>query len=267
MKKTAVKLSHKLKQRKLKTALKARKIRKNNKILKKINTISKINKTSLIKRNILPVLILITGSILFYYSNSPYYSYNHKNNSLNINESEKNLDIANSTKVLMINEAEATSLDEDILTIKKSEEMRNKINELVKDTPMEAMVDDIVKRDKIVAAFLLGIGMKESKYGIYSPKKDGNDCYNYWGYRGKENKTASGYSCFDSPEHAVQVVGDRIEELVGYGRDTPEKMIVWKCGYSCEGHGEESVKKWIADVGINFRKLYPEYKFPAYTKL
>ena len=68
---------------------------------------------------------------------------------------------------------------------------------IIKGTPMEKMSDYIVKRDKPVAAFLVGIAMKESKFGKYAPKKDGADCFNYWGYRGKENTTKSGYSCFD----------------------------------------------------------------------
>jgi len=32
-------------------------------------------------------------------------------------------------------------------------------------------------------------------------------------------------------------------------------MISWKCGSSCAGHGAENVRKWIADVGVNFYKL------------
>jgi hypothetical protein len=136
-----------------------------------------------------------------------------------------------------------------------SEHYETELASIIKGKPMEAMLDDILKRDRAVAAFLLGIGMKESKYGIYSPKKDGRDCYNYWGYRGRENPTRSGYSCFDSPEQAVRIVGDRIERLIQSGHDTPAKMIVWKCGSSCAGHSEESVNKWIADVSINYYRL------------
>jgi hypothetical protein len=142
-------------------------------------------------------------------------------------------------------------------TYENVKDFKTAVSRLVINTPMEAMVDDIVKRDRAVAAFLLGIGMKESKYGIYSPKKDGAECFNYWGYRGKENQTKSGYSCFDSPAHAVQVVGNRIETLVKGGLDTPAKMIVWKCGSSCAGHSPESVDKWIADVSINYYRLNP----------
>jgi hypothetical protein len=143
------------------------------------------------------------------------------------------------------------------LAEKKPSELEKKILKLVKDTPMEAMVSEISKRDQAVAAFILGIGMKESKYGLYSPKKDGRECYNYWGYRGKENTTKSGYSCFDSPEHAIQVVGDRIERIVRQGAKTPAQMISWKCGSTCAGHSPESVQKWIDDVAINYYKLNP----------
>jgi len=41
-----------------------------------------------------------------------------------------------------------------------------------------------------------------------------NDCHNYWGYRGPENTTASGYSCFSSPEQAIQVVGKKSRSLL-----------------------------------------------------
>jgi hypothetical protein len=138
------------------------------------------------------------------------------------------------------------------------ESLNRRIKAIVKDAPMKEMVDEIAERDKPVAAFLVGIAMKESKFGTYSPKKDGKDCYNYWGYRGKENTTKSGYSCFSSPEQAVQVVGDRIESLVKNGRTTPNKMIVWKCGSTCAGHGKESVDKWIADVSIHYYGLMTE---------
>lgn len=138
---------------------------------------------------------------------------------------------------------------------KSPSETEKKIRSIVKNTPMERMVDAISKRDKIVAAYLVGIAMKESKFGVYSPKKNGRECYNYWGYRGRENQTASGYSCFSSPEEAVRVVGNRIEALVDRGADSPAEMIVWKCGSTCAGHSPESVRKWIADVNIHFYQI------------
>jgi hypothetical protein len=135
--------------------------------------------------------------------------------------------------------------------------LHKKISPILKNTPMEIMTGEIAKRDQPVAALLVGIAMKESKFGRYSPKKNSKDCYNYWGYRGKENTTASGYSCFDSPEHAVKVVGNRIGSMVKRGAKTPADMISWKCGSTCAGHDPVSVKKWISDVAINYYKINP----------
>jgi hypothetical protein len=36
---------------------------------------------------------------------------------------------------------------------------------------------------------------------------------------------------------------------------TPAKLIVWKCGFSCEGHSRESVQKWIADVDAYYSEM------------
>jgi hypothetical protein len=134
-------------------------------------------------------------------------------------------------------------------------ELNKKIISIVKNTPMEKMASQISKQNRTVAGLLVGIAMKESKFGIYSPKKNGHDCFNYWGYRGKENPTASGYSCFKSPEEAVRIVGGRIEDMVNDGADRPAEMIAWKCGYTCAGHDRESVRKWIADVSIHYYQI------------
>lgn len=131
-----------------------------------------------------------------------------------------------------------------------------KVNRMVSNYPMKEMSAYISKENKNVAAFLVAIAKKESNWGKYSPKKLGKECYNYWGYRGTYNQTASGYSCFDSPEQAVGVVGDRIEELVAQQIDTPKEMIVWKCGASCVGHETYSVNKWIQDVDLYYNKIY-----------
>lgn len=137
----------------------------------------------------------------------------------------------------------------------KAEEFEAEIAKYIKGRPMEKMAPYIAREDRIVAAFLIGIAMKESKFGVYAPHSGGRDCYNYWGYRGRENTTASGYSCFNSPEHAVQVVGKKISSLVNRGISNPAEMISWKCGSTCAGHGAENVRKWIADVGVNFYKI------------
>ncbi|PJA86733.1 MAG: hypothetical protein CO141_03125 [Candidatus Moranbacteria bacterium CG_4_9_14_3_um_filter_42_9] len=127
---------------------------------------------------------------------------------------------------------------------------------LVAGHPIEKMIPFIEKRDREVASFLVAIAKKESDWGIHSPQKSGRECYNYWGYRGKENTTESGYSCFDNPEHAVQVVGDRIENLLNKKIDTPTKMVVWKCGRDCEAAGgQAAANKWIMDVAHIYTKL------------
>lgn len=127
--------------------------------------------------------------------------------------------------------------------------------EMVSGHPMEAMVPFISQEDDSVAAFLIGIAKKESDWGTHSPKKDGRECYNFWGYKGGYNVTEGGYSCFDSPEQAVAVVGARIQELITKNIDTPARMVVWKCGNaSCEGHDPMAVKKWIVDVRTYYDK-------------
>ncbi|MFA5872098.1 MAG: hypothetical protein WC858_05280 [Parcubacteria group bacterium] len=138
----------------------------------------------------------------------------------------------------------------------KQGEFEKEILKYLKGKPMESMAPFIAKQPRTVAAFIVGIAMKESKFGVYAPHDaNGRDCLNYWGYRGPENTTASGYSCFSSPENAIQVIGKKITKLVAQGISTPAEMISWKCGSSCAGHGEENVRKWISDVGINFYKI------------
>ncbi|MBP7822441.1 MAG: hypothetical protein KA034_01350, partial [Candidatus Moranbacteria bacterium] len=82
------------------------------------------------------------------------------------------------------------------------------------------------------------------------PVLEGQDCYNYWGFRAKRRLMGTGgHTCFNGKKDAVDSVSKRIESLIyEYERNTPKEMIVWKCGYSCAGHSPESVRKWIADV-------------------
>jgi hypothetical protein len=131
---------------------------------------------------------------------------------------------------------------------------RQKYQELVAGSPLEAMVPFIAKCDSETAAFLIAIAKKESDFGRHSPKKEGTECFNYWGYRGSYNQTDSGYSCFDSPEQAISVVGERIRELIDRKIDTAEKLIVWKCGSTCAGHDPAGVRKWISDVALYHAK-------------
>jgi hypothetical protein len=131
-----------------------------------------------------------------------------------------------------------------------------KIAKIVSGHPMEKMAPYLAKEDNQTASFLIAIAKKESNWGKRSPHKSGRDCYNYWGYRGGYKPTESGYSCFDSPEQAVEAVGGRIDSLIGKKIDTPAEMVVWKCGSDCNATGGQlAAKKWIADVGLYYRKL------------
>lgn len=144
----------------------------------------------------------------------------------------------------------------EIANIRYPSKTERNINKLISDQPIRKMIPFIAEKNKMTAAYLIAIAKKESNWGKYSPKKYGRDCYNYWGYRGTYNQTLSGYSCFDSPEQAVDVVGNRIGELVNQQIDTPREMVVWKCGASCANFDAYSVKKWIADVDFYFQKIY-----------
>jgi len=135
--------------------------------------------------------------------------------------------------------------------------LHNELKEMVKDFPIEVMVPYIIEWDPKVAAFIVGIAKKESAWGKHVPVLNGEDCFNYWGYRGGGDRvTQGGYTCFDNPEQAVDIVGKRIHNLViKQNLDTPEKMIVWKCGSSCAGHSNYGVQKWISDVNLYFQKI------------
>ena len=139
---------------------------------------------------------------------------------------------------------------------KKPKDKREKMyDELVAGYPLAVMASEIAKQDQSVAAFLIAIAKKESDWGKHSPKKDGVDCFNYWGYRGGYNATDSGYSCFDNPAQAISVVGGRIKDLIEKELDTPQKMIVWKCGRDCSWDNPVAVKKWVSDVSLYYYKL------------
>lgn len=141
--------------------------------------------------------------------------------------------------------------------------IQEEIQQLVVGYPIERMVPEIAKQDRMVAAYLVSIAKKESNWGKRVPVgTDGRDCYNYWGYRGvREEMGTDGHTCFKSSHEAVRTVAGRIRELMVEGdRYSPSKMIVWKCGYDCEGHSPESVAKWKRDVAYYFRKFIPDSK-------
>lgn len=158
----------------------------------------------------------------------------------------------------MLIERETASISPDIVKISEPDpRLKEDISRLTEGYPIERMAGILARKDRDVAAFMVAIAKKESNWGKRKPVLNGQDCYNYWGYRGKSEKMgSSGHTCFDSPRQAISVVSKRIDELINtYGRDTARKMIVWKCGYSCAGHSDESVRKWISDVDFYLRKV------------
>ena len=129
---------------------------------------------------------------------------------------------------------------------------------LVKGYPIEQMVPYIAQQDKVVAAFMIAIAKQESDWGVHVPAgPDGQECYNDWGFRGKNPVGTGGHSCFSSPEDAVDTVAKRLQILVSNEKvDTPDKMVVvWKCGYDCSWSTPEAVDQWIYAVNLYFQKL------------
>lgn len=136
--------------------------------------------------------------------------------------------------------------------------LEREIGAMVKGYPIEKMVPYIAQQDRTVAAFIVAIARKESGWGKHVPVLNGQDCYNYFGYRGQRKLMGTGgHTCFNSPQDAVNTVAKRIKTLVEeQGRDTPEKMVLWKCGSDCESTGgQAAADKWISDVDTIFRKI------------
>ncbi|MEI7750308.1 MAG: hypothetical protein WCJ25_04900 [Candidatus Moraniibacteriota bacterium] len=136
-------------------------------------------------------------------------------------------------------------------------EFENRIREMVKGYPIEDMVPYIVEQDRTVATYLIAIAKKESGWGVHVPVLDGQDCFNYWGYRGiRLMMGTGGHTCFNSRKDAVETVGKRLHTLIyDNNLSTPEELIVWKCGSTCAGHDPYSVQKWISDVDMYYEKL------------
>ncbi|NTW15557.1 MAG: hypothetical protein HGA38_04315 [Candidatus Moranbacteria bacterium] len=138
---------------------------------------------------------------------------------------------------------------------KKAFEKR--VREMVKGYPIEDMVPYLMEQDRTVAIFYIAIARKESNWGKRVPVLDGQDCFNYVGYRGiRKMMGTGGHTCFNSREDAVKTVSKRLHTLIYDNKlDTPDKLIVWKCGSSCAGHSSYSVQKWKDDVDYIYGKL------------
>ena len=137
-------------------------------------------------------------------------------------------------------------------------EMRGNIEKISSGYPLEDMAPSIARFDKSIAGLLVGIAKKESSWGEHAPSKGGEDCYNYWGYKGAGGRGESmGYACFESREEAVETVGNRLERLVEKRASAePSRLVTaWKCGDSCASHSKESVAKWISDVDQYYRQI------------
>jgi hypothetical protein len=149
------------------------------------------------------------------------------------------------------------NLTELIADSQEKQVFEKRLREMVKGYPIEAMIPFILEQDHIVAAFLVSIGKKESNWGKRVPVLDGQDCFNYWGYRGiRDRMGTGGHTCFENRQDAVNTVAKRIKTLVEKNQlNTPQKMIIWKCGNTCSGHSRESVVKWISDVEMYFSQL------------
>ena len=208
----------------------------------------------------LPVLIAFILLTLIFVSKTAFSKTANQTNNLPVKDNykvrlvEMNLKNQNEKICSSRNKEYQNKLAKTNPTLENSE-LKKDIEKIVKNTPMAAMIDSISEKDRTVAAFIVGIAMKESKFGVYAPKMAGRDCYNYWGFKGGGKTVAGGYSCFGSPDEAVDVVSKKIEKMVAKGVRTPAQAISWKCGSSCAGHSAENVRKWIADVGLNFYKI------------
>lgn len=124
------------------------------------------------------------------------------------------------------------------------------IRDMVKGYPIEDMIPYIIRQDKRVVAYLIAIAKKESNWGRRIPVYYGENCFNYWGYRGQDEIMGSaGHTCFDTPMEAVKAVSQRLDVLVvDRNISSTRELILWKCGSSCAGHSPDDVAKWISDV-------------------
>ena len=121
-------------------------------------------------------------------------------------------------------------------------DLREDVAKELTGTRMEAMIDPISSYDRKTAALLVGVAKSESGYTH-------NYSYNFWGYAG-------GYYPFSTPEQAVHVVGNKLDEYKTKGLDTPQKLVTtWKCGRSCASHSPESVRRWISTASGPYNRI------------
>lgn len=219
---------------------------------------------TLIVRHKLPVAVMVSAVVAmtyFVYSQPSFYAQAF-NTAESYNETSE-ITAAKASSLVAEEEQEVAYLPEinnekfKSIFIAEESELEKELYEIVGDYPIREMVPYIAKKDKTVAAFIVGIAKKESNWGKRVPTLNGQDCYNYWGYKGAgKNGTAMGHGCFATPEEAVDVIGKRLEQLVEKNLTTPSKMVVWKCGSSCAATGgQAAANKWISDVSLYFNRI------------
>lgn len=217
----------------------------------------KIKKNRAIKNNrkiyFAAIMLLAVGCFFYAWSSKPsFYASGYEMGGLGQQEIDLKKDIVADK---LFAEAEAKQAAENKKD-EKSKAVEETIYAMVGEAPIKEMVPYIAKQDQAVAGLIVGIAKKESSWGEHVPTLGGQDCFNYWGYKGAGSRgTAMGYGCFASPQEGVEVIGKRIAELVGKNLSTPSKMVVWKCGSTCAGHDPQAVQKWISDVDIYFSKI------------
>ena len=157
---------------------------------------------------------------------------------------------------------DAESFAKQVMEIQKADDrqsLEKEIKEMVKGYPIEKMAPYIAQKDRTVAAFIVAIARKESSWGVHVPVLNGQDCFNYWGYRGQRKLMGTGgHTCFNSPKDAVDTVAKRITTLVEeQGKDTPQEMVkTWKCGGNCAATGgQAAANKWVSDVNGIFKEF------------
>jgi hypothetical protein len=165
--------------------------------------------------------------------------------------------VASLVVALSISVAQIAALVPNIAKSVPQAKLEQAVTTMTKGHPIVDMLPAIFTKDQATVAYLIAIAKKESNWGKIAPKKSGQDCFNYWGFKGHGSRgVAAGHTCFGSREEAVDAVASRIDTLVNdYNRDTPREMVVWKCGYSCAGHSDASVQKWISDVAYYNNKI------------
>lgn len=220
------------------------------------------------KRKNLILIILIASSGLFYLSNiwlnqAFFTKADGKTKidwTLGSRNDDEKISLAGKTK----EKRELVSKIESQYAVAKKEDNENEefkefekeLCEIVGDAPVRKMIPHIAKHDRKIAGMVVGIAKKESDWGKHAPSKNGETCYNYWGYKSTGSRgTASGYACFSSTEEAIKAVAGKIENLAGKNINTPAEMVVWKCGRSCAGHDPAGVKKWVSDVSKYYNQI------------